>query len=274
MMCCKVDKIIVKKANIELHKLEAQYYDQVHFEIFNEAEQKYIDETLSKLWKQLKSEQISLDIGCGTGNIIKREQKFFGQAIGLDLSKSMLLKLKERTESQNLSLVCGDCENLPFKDNIFDFISMYSTLHHLPRPILGLKEMFRALKIGSMIYVAHEPNAQKNRLFLHPIRIMFALLGQFITKKKIKYPHLISCQKKLGPLTDIQAQYGFSSHEIKTRLEFIGFSNVNVAFHDFFQSIFAALPRPFNQLVKLDHLLEENKFIAPLCNTIIITAKK
>jgi hypothetical protein len=93
-------------------------------------------------------------------------------------------------------------------------------------------------------------------------------------KKYSKYPHLTSCQKKLGPLTDIHVQYGFSPQEMKTRLGFIGFSNVNVAFHDFFQFIFAVIPRPFNKLVKLDHLLEKNKIIAPLCNTIIITAKK
>jgi ubiquinone/menaquinone biosynthesis C-methylase UbiE len=264
----------VKKANIELHNVEAQFYDQVHFEIFNEAEQKYIDEKLSKLWTELKVRKICLDLGCGTGNISKKERKFFGQVIGLDLSKPMLLQFKEKTELQNISLSCGDCENLPFKDNTFDFISMYSNLHHLPHPVLALREMFRTLKAGGVIYIGHEPNALKNRLFLNPMRTIFSILGQFVTKKSSKYPSLTLLQKKLGPLTDIQARDGFSSRSIKTTLESIGFSNVCVEFHDFFQFVFVALPRPFNRLVKLDHLFEKNKIIAPLCSTIIITAKK
>jgi demethylmenaquinone methyltransferase/2-methoxy-6-polyprenyl-1,4-benzoquinol methylase len=267
-------EIEVKEANIEHFKLEARFYDQVHFEIFNEAEQKYIDETLSRLWKELKSKKSCLDMGCGTGNITKKELGFFAQVIGLDLSRRMLLPLKERAESRNLSLTCGDCENLPFEDNRFDFISMYSTLHHLPHPFLAFKEMFRTLKIGGMIYVAHEPNALKYRVFLGPIRNMASLLGYFVTKKSSKYPRLVLSQKKLGPLTDIHVQYGFSSNQIRSRLESLGFSNVYVAFHDLLQFIFAALPTPLNQLVKLDHFLEKNKIIAPLCYTIIITAKK
>ena len=149
---------------------------------------------------------------------------------------------------------------------------MYSTFHHLPHPFLALREMFRTLRIEGRIYIAHEPNALKYRLFLQPIRMIASLLGQFMAKKSSKYPHLISCQKKLGPLADIQT--GFYPQEIKTRLEFIGFSNINVAFHDFLQFIFVALPRPLNQLVRFDHLLEKNKIVAPLCCTITITAKK
>lgn len=51
---CKTDETIIKRANMELHKLEVQFYEQVRFEIFNEGKQKYIVETLCKLWKQLK----------------------------------------------------------------------------------------------------------------------------------------------------------------------------------------------------------------------------
>jgi demethylmenaquinone methyltransferase/2-methoxy-6-polyprenyl-1,4-benzoquinol methylase len=267
-------EIEVKEANVEHFKLEARFYDQVHFEIFNKAEQKYIDETLSRLWKELRSKKSCLDMGCGTGNIAKKELGFFPQVIGLDLSQRMLLPLKERAKSRNLSLICADCENLPFEDNRFDFISMFSALHHLPHPFLALKEMFRTLKIGGMIYVAHEPNALKHRLFLNPIRKMASSLGLFVTKKSSKYPRLVSSQKKLEPLTDVQLKYGFSPKEIKSRLESIGFSNIRVTFHDFVQFILAALPTPLNQLVKLDHFLEKNKIIAPLCWSIIITAKK
>lgn len=202
----------------------------------------------------------------------KREHSF-SQVVGLDISRHMLLQLKEKTDSRKLSLICGDCENLPFKDNAFDFISMYSVLHHLPRPFLALKEVFRTPKIEGVVYIAHEPNALKCRLILYPIRRIVSWLGQIVTRKSLKYPNLISYQKKLGPKADIHAQSGFSAQEIKTKLGYIGLSEINIVFHDLFQFIFAALPRPFNRVVNFDHLFEKNKVIAPLCSTIIVLAK-
>ena len=101
-----VNGLKCKKANIDLHKLEARFYDQVHFEIFNEAEQRYIVENISKLLEGIKMRNC-LDMGCGTGNITTKEHEFFhyGGVVGLDLSKRMLMQLRGRTESRNLSLI-------------------------------------------------------------------------------------------------------------------------------------------------------------------------
>lgn len=263
----------IKKANIELHKREAPFYEQVHFEIFNEAEQKYVDETLSKLWRELKSKKICLDMGCGTGNITRREIKFFDWAIGIDLSRSMLLQFKKRTKSKNLFLVCCDCENLPFKDNTFDFISMYSTLHHLPQPFSALREMFRVLKIEGVTYIAHEPNGLKTRLFLGTFSNIIFKLGRFVTRKSSKYPLLVSCQRKLGSRADIYAQSGFSPQNIKIVLRHIGFSKTNVVYHDLLP-VLTVFPKPFNRLVDHVYLLEKNKIVEPFCSSIVILAKK
>lgn len=264
----------VKKANVELYKTEARFYNKMHIEIFNEAEQNYIDEILSRLWKKLGERNLCLDVGCGTGNITKRARSFFNQTVGLDISRDMLLLLKTE-EGSNLLLVCGDCEHLPFRDGAFNFISMYSALHHLPHPFLSLKEIFRTLKSGGIICIAHEPNALKYRLLLYPFRWMFSsFIGRFVTKIVSDYPHFISRKRLLGQKADIYAQRGFLPNEINLKLALIGFSNINVAFHDLFQLIFAGLPNPFRKLVEINYLLERNKMFAPLCATITIIAEK
>ena len=141
----------VKKANIELHAIESHFYDGVHFEIFNETEQQHIDQTFAELRKRLPARGTCLDMGCGTGNIARRENEIFDWVIGFDISRHMLLEAKRRVRS--LSLVCGDCENLPFKGGTFDFVSMYLTLHHLPNHARKISDNLWGRKANQSILV-------------------------------------------------------------------------------------------------------------------------
>lgn len=60
-----------------------------------------------------------LDLECGTGRHSKILSKFFDSTYGLDISDGMLLEAKKL---DNLRLVKGTAENLPFPDNCFDMI--------------------------------------------------------------------------------------------------------------------------------------------------------
>ena len=56
---------------------------------------------------------------------------------------------------ENIQGSVGDTERLPFNDNTFDYSFIAASLHHLPRPILGLYELLRVAKEGVIVI---EPN--------------------------------------------------------------------------------------------------------------------
>ncbi|WP_461257125.1 class I SAM-dependent methyltransferase [Treponema sp. R80B11-R83G3] len=90
-----------------------------------------------------------LDVGCGTGVIIENLNKnnLKVSCYGIDLSENMINQAKERL-GNNVNLVLGDAENLPYENNMFDCICCSSSFHHYPNPQKALLEINRVLKDG------------------------------------------------------------------------------------------------------------------------------
>ena len=75
-----------------------------------------------------------LDLGCGTGleldEIFKRIPNI--EVTGIDLTKAMLDKLREKHPDKRLKLICGDY----FKESfgcMFDCAVSFQTMHHFPK---------------------------------------------------------------------------------------------------------------------------------------------
>ena len=73
-----------------------------------------------------------LDLGCGTGleldHILKRSPLI--SVTGIDLSETMMEKLKTKHPDSDLDLICGDYFSLPFGENRFDAAISFESLHH------------------------------------------------------------------------------------------------------------------------------------------------
>lgn len=84
-----------------------------------------------------------LDIGCGTGIILKLLENF-GVAYGMELSSEAIRFLRQR----GLNLIVRSDANqcLPFKNNTFSAITCFDVLEHIDRDITLLKEMARVCK--------------------------------------------------------------------------------------------------------------------------------
>lgn len=97
-----------------------------------------------------------LDLSCGTGLYLEKQiQLFKGKNInwyGLDASKEMLNKAKEKVEDVNL--VHGYVEKLPYNSGVFDFISNNYAFHHYEDKEKALDEITRVLKVNG-IYKLH-----------------------------------------------------------------------------------------------------------------------
>ncbi len=95
-----------------------------------------------------------LDVGCGTGLFFKHVSAKATNIVGIDTSKALLHRAKERAKAaSNIDLVEADADNLPFKDCDFDVIFAFTVLQNMPDPLETLKEIKRTAKSGATLVV-------------------------------------------------------------------------------------------------------------------------
>jgi ubiquinone/menaquinone biosynthesis C-methylase UbiE len=96
-----------------------------------------------------------LDIGCGTGNILRLARPHFSECVGVDLSTRLLGELRRR---ERLTVAASDAAFLPFRAESFDMVTMYALVHHLLDPEPVFRAAWRVLKPGGRLYLDHDPN--------------------------------------------------------------------------------------------------------------------
>jgi len=120
---------------------------------------KSFDVTRRKPWKEVidfiekipKSSFVA-DIGCGNGRHLIPCAQHCKKVIGIDISIELLKivqKKLDKTNLTNVNLVHSDIVNMPFEDNVFDYVLFIASLHNIKdrdRRITALKEVKRILK--------------------------------------------------------------------------------------------------------------------------------
>ena len=144
----------VREANITYYDSVAEVYEDeveqaIHQHDFN---QRRIDQMVKSLSEKTQRE-LFLDLGCGTGNVLKFGKKYFKRAIGVDISFNMLKQAKKN----NLEVIQGDILFLPFKSSLFDVVSIFSVLHHLYDYLQIFKQINRVLNTGGFLYSDWDP---------------------------------------------------------------------------------------------------------------------
>lgn len=117
-----------------------------------------IDSMLSQLSKQIPSDGVFIDMGCGSGALLKRLIARRGKTIGVDYSEAMLSAARRSLgETNNLiELRLGYLEHLPIADSSADCAAAFMVLHHLERPWEAISDAARVLKPqGKFLIVDH-----------------------------------------------------------------------------------------------------------------------
>ncbi len=157
------------QANIELHQKSAQYYDQLHPEIFNKSEQRLIDSVLIQILDRINKEKIDvLDLGAGTGNITLKllKNKQVGSVIAVDLSEEMLVELERKAGgSEKLKIANKPADTfLVDDDSEYDLITISSVLHHLPDYFATINSILGKLTPKGILVIFHEPTGEKSKI--------------------------------------------------------------------------------------------------------------
>ena len=95
-----------------------------------------------------------LDVGCGTGDLLRRLGTRFVLS-GCDPADEMIERA--RAANPGASLTVASAESLPFEDDHFDVAVMIEVVRYLADPEPALRELARVLRPGGLALVTFAP---------------------------------------------------------------------------------------------------------------------
>ena len=134
----------MKELSVSEFTKAADIYESDHAGVYNLCKKDYPD-ILAEIEKEPFTDL--LDAGCGTAPMLSLLTERFPDAhfTGIDLTPKMVEVAKAKN-LPNTTLVCGDCENLPFEEDAFDVIICSQSFHHYPNSEAFLKSVRRCLR--------------------------------------------------------------------------------------------------------------------------------
>lgn len=169
-----------------------------------------------------------LDVATGTGDLALAALKINPDKItGVDIATGMLevgrKKVLSRGEESRITLVEGDSENLPFKDQEFDAAMVAFGVRNFENPLKGLKEIERVLAPGGLIAILeftmplHFPVRPLYKFYFKRI---LPLIGKVISKDFSAYRYLPESVEAFAQREDflgLMKDAGFESVQYKTQ---------------------------------------------------------
>ena len=162
-----------------------------------------------------------LDIATGTGDLaINLTKTDASEIIGLDISEGMLKvgrkKILKKQLDSTIKMVIGDSENLPYKNNSFDVISVAFGVRNFENLEIGLAEILRVLKPKGLLVVLETsvpikfPFKQGYYIYT---KALLPMIGRLFSKDKLAYRYLSESASKFP--------YGQAFNNILNKIGFI-----------------------------------------------------
>jgi len=191
-----------KKREVETSNLK-DFYDSIQGDVYERACKSWF--LPRRLWHAHKNIEVVervegkrvLDVGCGSGTIVKRLLKKGKNVIGVDIGKGFLSFCQ--SSYRNAAFCGADAQYLPFSDNCFDTIVCSELIEHLDKPEKSLKEFERILRPNGELVIT-TPNTSVRWALLEAIWTR-------IRRKTLETNHKCFTKKRLRFLLD---SMGFS----------------------------------------------------------------
>ena len=138
---------------------EAVDYDRMDHSHVNRL---FVDDFLLALKGKdvLGNQLVSIfDAGTGTAQIPIElmQRRFNGTVVGSDLAQAMLVVARQNVQvagfQDSIELVLRDCKQLPEPDATYHAVMSNSIVHHVPEPRIALRELWRVVKPGGILFV-------------------------------------------------------------------------------------------------------------------------
>lgn len=142
----------------EILSLNRAAYNKIAAD-FSQTREKPLWPELFELKKYIKNRDCILDIGCGSGRLLRLFDDIDVDYIGIDRSQNLLDQARSKWANCNekVKFWQGDMLRMDFCDNNFDAVFMIASLNHLPACChhQALSEAFRVLKPGGYLLMTN-----------------------------------------------------------------------------------------------------------------------
>jgi ubiquinone/menaquinone biosynthesis C-methylase UbiE len=165
------DLIAWNEAMVERYDIE-RYYESAH-PIVRWLERKRI-EALFDLASPAKDARI-LEVGCGAGHVLDRFRGW--SRTGIDLSPTMLDRARRRL-GDDVELMRGSADSLPFAAGTFDVVLCTEVLEHTTDPAAVVTELLRVAGPNGRVIVSvpNETNVDRAKRVLNSIPLLRRML--------------------------------------------------------------------------------------------------
>jgi len=206
----------VLKANIEVHHVEAPYYDVLHPEernFFERERRRRALEAVKRALGRRDRRPKALDVASGTGKVSIMLAEAGFDVIAFDASLEMLRIARDKVRAMKLDLqpklICADLYSfLAGCPQEFDLIVFCGALHHVPDVPEALRLASSRLATGGVMLITHEPLKQpissRLRYLLHRA---IARLDESLYRLRIR-PLPAKARGIDYSMSDFQRQFG------------------------------------------------------------------
>lgn len=118
------------------------------------ARQDYLRWMVDQL--ELRPDLTVLDVAAGTGHLSRALAPHVHQVVALDATLEMLLQGREeakRAGLQNIMVLQGFAESLPFPAHSFDLLTCRFAIHHFENPSMQIQEMVRVCRLPGRVAI-------------------------------------------------------------------------------------------------------------------------
>lgn len=222
---------MAEEIEIETGSLYASIWDQ-----FDKSQwEKFSDDHFLKwsplpLEKDFFQDKICLDAGCGSGRAV-RSMLLQGvkEVHAIDVGEGCVRNTRERNKefANKLDVQLASVLNIPYPEEIFDFVHCDGVLHHTKNPERGFTELVRVLKPGGTLMVAVYGRGGLMNFAIYSSRLFRKIIPQSVTLKLCK---LISRDPVVWyAVMDcmyVPIRLNYYGHEIKIWFENAGLVNL------------------------------------------------
>ncbi len=233
----------IKKANRSVYNsISPEQYNR-NESIFNEARKTACGRILNEAAAR-SGDGRYLDIGTGTGNLLRIATGSFKSCTACDIGENLLAKVQGGFPEA--ALLAADAEVLPFAASSFNCVSCYALLHHLLDHEKLFRECHRVLADGGTLYTDHDPNYYFNRFYHIYYRMRFRGRHGFssATEDLAEYHNVFSSGIDPEHLRRLLLEIGFRKVEITYRIT----DNRNLGF---FKDAVLGILRPMVKILPL-----------------------
>ncbi|MFC1615121.1 class I SAM-dependent methyltransferase [Patescibacteria group bacterium] len=144
----------------------------------------------------------ALDIGSGSGRLVKKLSNHFNEVYGFDISPGMINYAKrECKNNKNIVLDVMDARNMNYDKNSFDYIVSHTTLHHLSKDdqLIVLHKIKETLKPGGKVVIIEIVAKGLMKKYPHIVRKIGAFLTLAVNLIKLNKNSFSDYKKSTHP---------------------------------------------------------------------------